>query len=87
MTEEAVEGSFHRSALADMLSAALGRDKAESLIDATCRSLEVWSDPLPEDDVLRVLSALAEHEGLVGLAAGLAKSRLHFSKAAGRVAV
>lgn len=71
-----------RADLVEMLSTAVGAEKAEALVHSTCHSLGVFRDPLTESEAHRALASLAEHDGIVGLVAMLAKSRLHFTKAA-----
>ena len=66
--------------IAHLLSKAVGDEKAEEVVQATCRALKLRTDEgLSLDDALRVLEEVAEQPGLLGVTARFAKSRLHLS--------
>jgi hypothetical protein len=61
--------------LAKLLSASMGREKAEECISEAAASLGLGGT-FGHDDALRVLEAVATQPGIVGITARFAKSRL-----------
>lgn len=65
-----------RNKLVGLLEESLGRDEAQHLIVKTAGELGLGTFDFSEDEATKVLEVLKEHEGLVGMAATLALSRL-----------
>jgi hypothetical protein len=59
-----------------MLARTLGQEKAVEVIDAAARTLAIPLGDLTAADALRILERLATAEGMVGVAARFAKSRV-----------
>jgi hypothetical protein len=71
------ERRFPRSELVQLLSPAIGEEKAEEAIVAACLVLALGADAFDRDQALDVLEAIAQSPGLVGITARFAKSRVH----------
>lgn len=60
-----------------MLSPSLGQKKAEALIQEAAQGLGLSTDLLARADALRIMEKIAEKDGIVGVTARFAKSRVH----------
>ena len=60
-----------------MLSPSLGQKKAEALIIEAAQGLGLSTDLLARSDALRIMEKIAEKDGIVGVTARFAKSRVH----------
>ncbi len=79
-SRQAPEVDVELKQLAHLLSKAVGDEKSIEVVRQTCGELALSVDePLSLDDALRVLEAIAEQPGLIGVTARFAKSRLHLS--------
>ncbi len=71
---------FDIDSLAKLLGASIGDDKATDEVRAAVRALELPSaSPLSMDQALAVLEHIAQTQGIVGVAARFAKSRIHLA--------
>jgi len=62
--------------LIGMLSKSLGRQVAAQAVHDACRTLGLATSALSQEQALQVLEAISRADGLVGLSARLAKSRV-----------
>lgn len=62
--------------LRSALQSALGQQRAQAAIDQAARRLGIAGPGLTRDQALEVLGAVAETDGLVGISARFARSRL-----------
>ena len=65
------------SELVRMLSPSLGQKKAEALILEAAQGLGLSTDVLARSDALKIMEKIAEKDGIVGVTARFAKSRVH----------
>jgi hypothetical protein len=70
------------SELSRWLATGLGDEKARAVVLEARQHLRIPAEVLSIEQVHSLLDHLAEDSGLVGMTAMLAKSRLHFLKAA-----
>ena len=69
--------SIHpRQTLTDMLARSLGNETAARTVDTAAQAVGA-GERLSRDDALRVLEQIAREQGIVGIAARFAKSRVH----------
>jgi hypothetical protein len=69
----------HAETLIGMLTASLGREKAESLVDDAIKRRRLARSALTGREAHAILEDLAESKGLVGTVARFAKARAHFA--------
>jgi hypothetical protein len=68
----------HAETLIGMLTASLGRDKAESLVADAIKRRGFTQSALTSQEAHAILEDLAKSKGLVGTVARFAKARAHF---------
>ena len=68
--------AYPRRVVADLLGRSLGADKALETVNTAADLLGV-GEQLQREDALRLLEHVAQQQGIVGIAARFAKSRLH----------
>ena len=72
--------TWNTGALADMLSSALGKEKAEEAIRTALGALQLPAEGLDQIQALQVLERVTAEPGIVGVTARFAKSRLLLQK-------
>jgi hypothetical protein len=66
-------------ALAAMIGANLGQEKALAVVERATSDLRLDPAALSRDDALAVLEKVAQEPGIVGITARFAKSRVHLT--------
>lgn len=67
---------FSHAELKAVLQGALGDERAELAITTAAQSLGSLGATYSSDDALSILGVIAEHDGLVGISARFARSRM-----------
>ncbi len=69
-------GPMARAALVELLAPNLGQEKAQDAVDEAARKLAHAGDTFTMEQALRLLEAVTEAPGIVGITARFAKARL-----------
>ena len=77
---------FGHTELRETLQGALGEERAELAITTAAEALGCLGAEYASDDALSILGLIAEHDGLVGICARFARSRVLSRMAANSLA-
>ena len=68
--------TFRIGSIVGLLSPALGREQSQELVTKAASRLDITADELELEQALRVIDALGEEKGIVGVSARFARARL-----------
>ena len=69
-------GHVSHDELREALQSALGQERADAAIRNAAAALSLMGDTFTHDEGLEILGKVAEHDGIVGISARFARSRL-----------